>query len=83
MIYFSPHRKQKKLTDFVDIYCDHRERCSNKRCPYGSVRRLKSSERKDPAFVENRYCDKFRGKDELGAVKGADIKEIGIWKPGA
>lgn len=78
----SPHRKQKKLTDFIDIYCDKRDQCSNKKCQLGTTRGLKPK-KGDVAFVEHRHCDKYRGTDELGVVKGANIKEVGIWKPGA
>lgn len=75
-------KRQAKLTDFVNIYCDHRGQCSNKKCTYGTTKGLKPG-KGDVAFVEHYTCDKYRGTDELGPVRSANVKEVGIWKPGA
>ena len=75
--------KQRKLEDFFDIYCDHREKCSQKNCTLLSTREMGEVADDDVGFVEHRKCTQFRGTDELGTLREAEIKEIGIWKPDA
>ena len=71
--------KQGTLSDHVDLYCDHRDTCGDKKCRHLPMRKMKAKG-DDIAFVENCRCHKYRGEDELGAVKGANIREVGVWK---
>lgn len=66
-----------KLTNFIDIYCDHRDSCQNKKCLAKPIMKFSLE---DVAFSEKRKCKEYRGSDELGSLREATIKEVGIWK---
>ncbi len=65
--------RERKLTDFVDQYCDHREACSA-RCPL----RAGKPDRSRIAYVDGYTCSRFRPVD--GGTAGAEIRETGVWK---
>ncbi len=69
-------RRERKLTDFVDLYCDKKDDCDRK-CTLRSTGGLTKAHKDDVAFAETRHCQRFR--PEGGAVAGADIREVGIW----
>lgn len=71
-------QEERKLTDFIDLYCDHKDDC-DRRCDLRSTSVLTKAHKDDLAFTECRHCQRFR--PEGGTVVGADIKEVGIWKP--
>lgn len=67
-----------KLTNFVEIFCDHRNSCLNKKCQARPL--TKKFYPEDVAFSEMHKCRGYYGTDALGTVRGATIKEIGVWK---
>jgi len=78
------HKISKKdkteLTDFVNIYCDHRDSCENRKCPCKSLPKDVKLTQENVAFSEKRKCVNYRSFDELGAIREATIKEVGVWK---
>ena len=70
------------LADFVHQFCDHKDDCTNAKCPLRPVSEMVIKDRgQDIAYTKKRHCEKFRdgatGKD---VVRGANIREVGVWK---
>lgn len=70
-------RRKPKLSDFVTMYCDHRDTCMRTECPKKSTKTLRAS-KDDIAYQEPEHCGRYKPED--GGLSGADVVEIGVWK---
>ena len=77
MAFLRSGKKRYKLADVVIQYCDKKDECNCRSCPFESTTG-RSIERKDVAYIETYHCPKFRPK--AGGTAGSDIKEMGVWK---